>query len=575
MKLSIIIPYYNTPAYTDELLECLDRQMTDDVEVILVDDGSDERYRPKYEWLTVYRTRNRGQSKARNFGLNRALGEYIQFIDSDDLVAPDFISRLFEKMDGADLIEFSWRSLNTNGALFNYQIHEGMRLTNPSVCTRTFKRSYIGKVRFSEIKDATEDEDFSRRLGYLYKDIRVNIIPEYMYYYRTDVVGSNVKRYKNGLCKTKRVVYYFDHVTADRTDILEAIKEDDKVNEVFLLTNQNDMPELRRWCQILRPMNIWTHYLKGEPFMGCSIVQIPEQSEIILFSRRLHFIGGIETFIYQFGQMMKDHEVSLLIQELPKEQEEKLSKVVRVIKYREDKTYRCKTLIMERITEGDNIPPNIFYNKAVQHVHACRTSPAWHIPQGLDDIVTVSKVSKESFGREGDKAIVIHNPITIPKERALTLISATRVPAPDKGGNEERMIRLAEMMNEAQIPFIWLNFSENQLIGAPKNLYNVGMRDDIMPYIKNADYLVQLSKSEAWSYSVLEALVLNKPVIVTEFPSAYEMGIEDGVNGYILPFDMNFDVHRLLKIPKFKYQYDNEKIKEQWEDILKGGKYDR
>ena len=567
IKLSIIIPYYNTPDYTDELLSCLDKQMRENVEVILVDDGSDVKYRPKYEWLTVYRTRNRGQSKARNFGLNRALGEYIQFIDSDDMVAPDFISRLFEKMDGTDLIEFSWRSLNTNGTLFNYQIKEGMRLTNPSVCTRTFKRSYIGRTRFSEIKDATEDEDFSRRLGYLYKDVKVNVIPEYMYFYRTDVNGSNVKRYKQGLCKTKRVVYYFNVVEADRTDILEAIKQDDKENEVFLLTNRCDIPELKRWCQILRPMNIWTHYLKGEPFMGCSIVQIPVVSEIMLFIMNLAIIGGIETFIYQFAQLMKDHEVTLVVQNIPENQEKKLSKVIRIEKWRLDKTYLCDNLITLRIL--DMKPKNIFYKNSVQMCHACKTSPLWLIPKNSEHTVIVSETARKTFG--DSKALVIHNPITIPKERALTLISATRIPAPDKGGNEERMIRLAEMLNEAEIPFVWLNFSENELENAPKGFYNVGMRDDISPYIKNATYLVQLSNSEAWSYSVLEALVQHIPVIVTPFESAVEMGIEDGKNGYIVPFDMNFDVHKLLKVPRFKYEYDNAGIKAQWEEILKGG----
>ena len=86
MRLSIIIPYYNTRVYTDELLRILKKQITQDVEVILIDDGSNEEYRPKYEWLNVIRTNNNGQAKARNLGLNRATGDYIQFIDSDDLV---------------------------------------------------------------------------------------------------------------------------------------------------------------------------------------------------------------------------------------------------------------------------------------------------------------------------------------------------------------------------------------------------------------------------------------------------------------------------------------------------------
>ena len=93
---------------------------------------------------------------------------------------------------------------------------------------------------------------------------------------------------------------------------------------------------------------------------------------------------------------------------------------------------------------------------------------------------------------------------------------------------------------------------------------------DIQPYIAKADYLVQLSNSEAWSYSILEALINGTACLVCPFPSAYEMGIEDWKNGYIIPFDMGFDVHKLLDVPKFEYEYDNKEIKKQWDGIISG-----
>ena len=59
MTLTIIIPYYNAKKYTDELLACLNDQITNDVEVILVDDGSDEPYTVDYEWCKVIRQKNK------------------------------------------------------------------------------------------------------------------------------------------------------------------------------------------------------------------------------------------------------------------------------------------------------------------------------------------------------------------------------------------------------------------------------------------------------------------------------------------------------------------------------------
>lgn len=568
MKLSIIIPYYNTEQYTNELLDRLAPQIVDGVEVILIDDCSPDPYHSDYPWLTIYRNRkNNGPAKTRNIGLSKAKGEYIQFIDSDDLVSGDFVAKILEKTgEGNDLIEFSWKSL-ING-IFDFKLYNPSdRLRCPSVVTRTFKRSYIGNIRFNEQKDATEDEDFSRRLGYLYLPVSVSIITDYLYFYRTETPDSNVKSYKQGLKNTKRITYYYDHVAADRTDILEVIKADDEENEVILLTRQCDMPELRRYCQILMPCRIWTHYLKGDPYNNIEIIPIPVNAQIILFIMQLHIIGGIETFIYHYlATMSKKYDIVLLTSNIPTDQWIRYSNYAQVVEYNPNMTYSCDTLIMLRVL--DTIPQNIHYKQSVQMCHACRTNPKWHIPQDSEYIVNVSQTSKDSFLPESRNGTVIHNPIKKNEKKGLLLVSATRIPAPDKGKNEIRMRKLAEMLNDADIPFLWFNFSEGNITDPPKGLVNVGVYMDIQPYIARADYLVQLSDSEAWSYSILEALIQNTAVLVCPFPSAYEMGIKDGENGYILPYDMNFDVNKLLDVPQFTYKYDNEPIIAEWEKIL-------
>lgn len=562
MKLSIIIPFYQTYGYTEELLDVLESQITDETEVILVDDGSNPPFKTSREWVKVIRQKNGGPAKARNRGLKEATGDYIQFIDSDDLVSEDFVSKILSKVDeGNDVIEFSWKSLNSD---FNCKVSETMRNNYPGCVLRTFKRSFIGNVRFNEQKDATEDEDFSRKLGYR-GNVKVSVIPDYLYFYRTEVTGSNVKQFKQGLKKTKRIVYYYPQVTTDRTDILEEIKKDDETNEVILLTNRCDIPELSRYCQIYPPCNMWGHYQKGEPF-NVTIIQPPCEYDVIFFINTLYIIGGIETYIYQFSKMFSGKSIGLLVTNIPDEQKARLETVIDVVKYNPMGSYKCDTLIMLRIL--DTMPENIYYSKSVQMCHACRTNPNWHIPQTRDFVVNVSNASKESFGNES--GIVIHNPITKTDRKALILVSATRIPAPDKGRNEQRMRILAEMLNEADIPFMWFNFSEGQIPNPPKGMVNMGLYMDIQPYIKTATYLVQLSDSEAWSYSILEALVNEVPVLVCPFPSAKEMGIEDGKNGYILPFDMDFDIRKILNVPKFTYEYDNATIKQEWQKIFEG-----
>lgn len=568
MKLSIIIPYYNTKPYTDELLDTLAPQITDDVEVILIDDCSPEPYKTQHKWLTIYRNKtNKGPAKTRNIGLTKAAGEYIQFIDSDDMVSSDFVEKILEKTgEGNDLIEFSWKSLNSH--IFDFKLYNPSdRLHCPSVVTRTFKRSYIGNIRFNEQKDATEDEDFSRRLGYLYLPVSVSVITDYLYFYRTETPDSNVKSYKQGLKNTKRITYYYDYVASDRADILEAIKADDEKNEVILLTRQCDMPELRRYCQILMPCRIWTHYLKGDPYNNIEIIPIPVNAQIILFILQLHIIGGIETFIYHFlATMSEKYEIVLLTSNIPTGQYIRYTQYAQVVDYNPNMSYSCDTLIMLRVL--DTIPQNIHYRQSVQMCHACRTNPKWHIPQDSEYIVNVSQASKDSFLPESQNGAVIHNPIKKNEKKALLLVSATRIPAPDKGKNELRMRKLAEMLSDADISFMWLNFSEGNIPDPPKGLINVGTFMDIQPYIARADYLVQLSDSEAWSYSILEALIQNTAVLVCPFPSAIEMGIKDGENGYILPYDMDFDVNKLLDVPQFTYTYDNKPIMAEWQKIF-------
>lgn len=563
MKLSIIIPYYNTQGFTDELLKTLEPQMKRSVEVILVDDGSETPFKTDYEWVKVIRTKRTNPATARNKGLEVAKGDYIQFIDSDDLISDDFVESILGAVkEDTDIIEYSWRSLNSGR--FNVRLAQGERCKMPGVVLRTFKRSYIGDTRFNEKKDATEDEDFSRRLGYLTEPVSVTTITQFLYFYRDDVQGSNVKSYKDGYKKTKRIAYYIPHVEKG-SEYIDQIRKDDEENEVILLTDQNDVPELKRYCQIFRPCRMWTHFAKGYSF-PFEIIPIPIYAKVILYINQLNIIGGIETFINYFARLMKHKDVALVVYNLDESLKRKYERYMKVYEYTTRDKYSCDTLILLRIL--DKTPANIECNQSVQMVHACRTNPAWHIRQTSDFIVNVSEASKKSFGNEAKDGIVIHNPIITDNPRAMILVSATRIPAPDKGMNEERMRKLANMLNEAQIPFLWFNFSDGSIPNPPRGMINVGRDEDIRPYIASATYLVQLSDSEAWSYSILEALTQNVPVIVTDFPSAHEMGIKDGANGYILPFDMNFDVNKLKKVPKFTYLYDNEPIKKQWEKII-------
>ena len=97
-RLSIIIPYYNDGDYTKELLDKLAPQITKEVEVMVIDDGSRIPFETGYKWCEVVHKKNGGVSSARNEGLKAAAGTLIGFVDSDDWLEPD----MYEKLASAE-----------------------------------------------------------------------------------------------------------------------------------------------------------------------------------------------------------------------------------------------------------------------------------------------------------------------------------------------------------------------------------------------------------------------------------------------------------------------------------------
>lgn len=102
-KISVIIPVYNVEPYLEECILSVCRQTYDNLEIILVDDGSTDNcgticdnYAGIDSRIRVLHKKNGGLSDARNFGIEIATGEYITFIDSDDYVYKDYISYLYK-----------------------------------------------------------------------------------------------------------------------------------------------------------------------------------------------------------------------------------------------------------------------------------------------------------------------------------------------------------------------------------------------------------------------------------------------------------------------------------------------
>lgn len=113
-KISIIIPVYNVKEYLARCIDSVVRQTFKNLEIILVDDGSNDgsekicdKYAEKDSRIRVFHKKNEGVSIARNFALKRTTGEYIGFIDSDDYIKENMYESMYQtaKEYQADIVQ--------------------------------------------------------------------------------------------------------------------------------------------------------------------------------------------------------------------------------------------------------------------------------------------------------------------------------------------------------------------------------------------------------------------------------------------------------------------------------------
>lgn len=280
-----------------------------------------------------------------------------------------------------------------------------------------------------------------------------------------------------------------------------------------------------------------------------------------------HFnvIGGIETYIYELAKKYHKYDITVMYSAGDSKQIARLRKYVKVIKVPKD-IVKCKRLFIMYKCDLDKFEADYIIQITHADYEAQNLKP--NLDQRINEHYAVSKsVAKTHTKISGLETKVCYNPITIDKpKRILKLISATRL-TKEKG--KDRMIKLANILTNANIPFIWLVFTNDlNAIDNPNVIY-MKPRLNIRDYIKEADYLVQLSDTEAWCYSVLESLCLGTPVITTPVECFKEMEVETGKNGYYIDFNVKDvpidDIYN--NIPKFEFKapkdiYDKLLLKE-------------
>lgn len=211
--LSIIVPVYNAEPYLEPCIQSVCHNQQGDCELILVDDGSTDfsnsickHYMEQYPWISLIVQKNSGPSAARNAGIELAHGEYIVFLDADDLIEMKGLLSLLDiaRKSDADVVQGNIALFQANG---RYTIHTVSRIKrylerDPSnvlyafifepvwPVQRIYRRSFMKKnrIRFQTQLKIHEDFEFTYQVAKHRPSVA--FVNEVFYQYRTDVAGS-------------------------------------------------------------------------------------------------------------------------------------------------------------------------------------------------------------------------------------------------------------------------------------------------------------------------------------------------------------------------------------------------
>ncbi len=218
-KISIIVPVYNVEKFIGECIESILNQDHKDFELILVDDGSKDgslaicqEYGKKDTRIKVFNKENGGVSSARNFGIEKASGKYLTFIDSDDFVSSNYCSLLLSRSkDEIGMVVLGLQKVYENGSVntishripageYSYDemidkiIDDGTLsgFTIHSSCAILFKRNIIinNQLRFKQ--DIKYNEDGLFNAEYFLR-AKQNVFIDYqetVYSYRTNLESA-------------------------------------------------------------------------------------------------------------------------------------------------------------------------------------------------------------------------------------------------------------------------------------------------------------------------------------------------------------------------------------------------
>lgn len=299
---------------------------------------------------------------------------------------------------------------------------------------------------------------------------------------------------------------------------------------------------------------------------------------IMFHQTELASIGGIETASRQIVQAFGDNNLCFCFGSADQIQLLELAKTCDIIIDDRLKTYEADVLILMSYNSDRFILNRVKARKVYHFIHADFDSLAQYKKwadykfkqnEKVDKVLAVSKTVQAALKKRfGVESTVVSNILNPNNNRRMVFLALTR--ATEEKGIEQlcEFAHKAEDMGRDFVIFLCSNIqsdrlnNENRIVKISPSIYNHEL-------MRAADYLIQLSSSESYCYSVREALQAKLPVICSDIPELKKL-VKPGENGYILGDKItDDDIEKIFnEVPKPKAY--SEKIDSLWEKVMEG-----
>lgn len=183
-KVSVIVPVYNTEKYLRRCLNSLVNQTIEDIEIIVINDCSPDNskeilkeYEKKYkDKIKVFHNKtNKGIGYNRNYGIKKATGEYIGFVDSDDYLDIDNLEKMynFAKNNDVDLVICNLKKVDINGKVLGYEEIQKFDLTNIKKSPEILLNINLGPANKLFSKEIFKDKNNRFPINLKYEDLAI------------------------------------------------------------------------------------------------------------------------------------------------------------------------------------------------------------------------------------------------------------------------------------------------------------------------------------------------------------------------------------------------------------------